>query len=576
MNTLHTNRIRRDAPAPWPIQAGQPWPLHTVAATRSIERALLAELSSRALPPHGLMARAGQSAARLALALAPHARHYWVVCGPGNNGGDGLIAATRLHEAGHCVTAVRVGPAPRADSGAQYALSVARSAGVRVRQVEPDDVPDDLARDGLHLGPQDLVIDALLGLGARPFDVAPTTSGRAMAAWAHQLLGLPCTVLCLDVPSGLDADTGAASVPWPSQPPLSAPAGARHTLSLLTLKPGLFTGQGRDFSGQVWLDDLGWDWPQKACTETTRDLLPAPVAHLSAEPVYPRQPHASHKGLRGDVSVIGGQSIAVDGRGMEGAACLAAIAALHAGAGRVMVALLGPPSEGRSTLGFAPELMLRSPEAITLSEGVVVAGCGAGTSIMAWLDRVLSLSRQLVLDADAMNAIAKDPSLRALLRQRAARGLSSVITPHPLEAARLLGCSTPELQSDRLGSVQRLAEDLRCVVVLKGSGTVIGAPDQPLHINPTGNGLLSTAGTGDVLAGWIGAWMAQGLSAWDAALGACWRHGQLADAWHGSGGARTMSAASQADERGATATRDRPRALTASGLARCASPPFCA
>ena len=214
---------------------------------------------------------------------------------------------------------------------------------------------------------------------------------------------------------------------------------------------------------------------------------------------------------------------------MAGAALLAARAALHAGAGRVFVGLLGcaPPSVDLTQ----PELMFRSPEALDLAQQVVVCGCGGGQAIRSHLARVLSSTKRLVLDADALNAIAQDSSLQHLLKARHLRGHLTVLTPHPLEAARLLGVSTAAVQADRLSAVQRLVDGFQCTVVLKGSGSVIAAPGQTPCINSSGNALLATAGTGDVLAGMVGAYLAGGLSAFDAACSAVFAHGNKADWW---------------------------------------------
>ena len=287
---------------------------------------------------------------------------------------------------------------------------------------------------------------------------------------------------------------------------------AQNTLTLLTLKPGLFTASGRDAAGTVWFDDLGADLSNEAAS-----------AWLAGAPASAPRQHASHKGSYGDVAVIGGAP------GMAGAALLAASAALHSGAGRVFTCLL----DGNST-GFAsaqPELMLRAPESLDLATMAVVCGCGGGTAVRALLPRVLSTAASLVLDADALNAIATDPSLQTLLRQRAQRGAATVLTPHPLEAARLLDTTTPAIQADRLRAAQQLADAYQCTVVLKGSGSIVATPGSVPSINPTGNAKLATAGTGDVLAGMVGAALAAGRPAPDAALTAVWHHGTLADQW---------------------------------------------
>lgn len=213
---------------------------------------------------------------------------------------------------------------------------------------------------------------------------------------------------------------------------------------------------------------------------------------------------------------------------MVGAAILAASAALHAGAGRVFVSLL---STSPMPLAFGqPELMFRNLDQLALESLTVVCGCGGGTDVRTVLPLILQRAQRLVLDADALNAIAADPSLQTMLSSRASTQ-PTILTPHPLEAARLLGCDTPTVQADRIWAAQELAKGLRCTVVLKGSGTISTQPYQTPMINPTGNGLLATGGTGDVLAGMMGARLATGANASDAAWMAAYEHGQLADRW---------------------------------------------
>lgn len=477
--------------------------LFGAASTRRLESG-----AAKGLAPHTLMTRAGTSVARLARALAPHAGRYWIFCGPGNNGGDGFEAAFQLQRSGAVATVVFDGDAGRLPTDALRAFEQARGAGVEF-----------VADAGEDVQPRDLCIDALLGIGTR-------SGGRgARDSVARRLRSLylaPCPVLAVDLPSGLDADTGQyADGLAPAGPARSA----RHTLSLLTLKPGLFTGHGRDAAGTVWFDDLG-----------IANDHETPDAVLGGPPAETSRSHASHKGSFGDVSILGGEGIGRRGMGMSGAALLAGSAALHAGAGRVLVALL----DADVRLGVdtsQPELMLRTPQALTLDDATLVCGCGGGDAVRDWLPQVLRKAARLVLDADALNAIAADEGLRQTLKQRADRQAVTVLTPHPLEAARLLDSETSTVQADRLAAARALAERHGCVVVLKGSGSVIAAPGLTPAINPTGNGRLATAGTGDVLAGMVGAGLAAAGSgcdltaAFDAARDAVYRHGAIADAW---------------------------------------------
>lgn len=464
------------------VLAGPQWPLHNTAATRALESKALT-----AAPPHALMQRAGLACARLALALAPHARTVWVAAGPGNNGGDGMEAAMHLQRWGCQVTVTCLGDPLAASSDAAASRSRALEAGVKFTPMPPLQ--------------WDLCIDALLGIGAtRPPD-------GAMAQWVRHMQGHDAPLLAIDNPTGLNADTGHAA---------AVCVRASATLSLLTLKPGLFTADGRDMAGQVWLDDLQVDHAEMPDTG-------APTALLLARPAIVQRRHASHKGSYGDVAVVGGAS------GLTGAAVLAATACLHAGAGRVF---LCPLDAQAAPLASAPaELMLREVEALAFERLTVVGGCGGGDAIRKHLPVLLSRSRALVLDADAINALATDTQLQQLLLARANREQQTVLTPHPLEAARLLGITAAQVQADRIDAVSRLAVRFRCTMVLKGSGTIIAAPDLLPAISPTGNALLATAGTGDVLAGLIGARLAAGMPAFEAACAAVFTHGETADLW---------------------------------------------
>lgn len=453
-----------------------PYPLLGTAALRSLEAH-----AASALPSHTLMQRAGLALARLTLAYVPHAQTIWVACGRGNNGGDGLEAAMHLQRWGKTVWLTLPESAQPLPADAATSLQRAQAAGVAI-----------------HPGPPtqwDACIDALMGIGLRaaPRDAALATI-QAMQAGSG-------TVLAADVPSGLVADTGHTP---------GACVRARATLSFLALKPGLLTAQGRDVCGDIWLDTLGSNIPQ-----------PADAWLNTAEQGTPRL-HVSHKGSFGDVAVVGGAT------GMVGAALLAGTAALHGGAGRVYLALL---DQGNHNAIFAthPALMQGNVARLTMDRMAVVAGCGGGDAIAANLPRLLADAQYLVLDADALNALARNPAWHPALVARKAG--STALTPHPLEAARLLGCSTADVQANRLACAQALARTFQCTVVLKGSGSIIACPAEVPRINPTGNARLATAGTGDVLAGLLGSLMAQGHDSFEAACRACYRHGQVADQW---------------------------------------------
>jgi hydroxyethylthiazole kinase-like uncharacterized protein yjeF len=493
--------------------------LHDTGAHRRLEAA-----SAARLPPHTLMARAGSAVARLARALQPHAQCIWVACGPGNNGGDGLVAATLLHQwaqtrggrprviASHWLGS-SAEPAQLPED-ARHALLQARAAGVAFSDEPPADF--------------DLAIDAVFGIGQRR--AAPPER----LIWLELLQKTAQTVLCVDLPSQLQSDTGAWHSPAGSAAPASGVAGPRHTLSLLSLKPGLFTAHGRDLAGQAWLDDLQTD----ASPETPTAWLAGRSAPVRATS---ERAHASHKGRYGDVGVIGGQGLMHSGVGMTGAALLAARAALQAGAGRVLVGLLGEPADGQPIEWdvLYPELMFRQHSLLTepgfMGVSAIVCGCGGGSQVAAVLLELLAGAPRLVLDADALNAVAASPALQQALQQRHRLGWTTVLTPHPLEAARLLGCDTRDVMAGRLQAAQSLSDRFQAVCVLKGSGTVIAAPAQRPLINPTGCAALATAGTGDVLAGMIGSALAlpdrDASQTLDLVAQAVFQHGWLADHW---------------------------------------------
>lgn len=481
---------------------------HSLAPLATVEALRALEARAAVQSPTPLMVLAGQAVARLAQALAPHARRIWVACGPGNNGGDGLQAALHLHLAGYEVCASLPMDPQDLPGDARAAAGRALAAGVTLRRALP--------LDWLQtLGTHDLCIDALLGIGGRR---------PPEGVWLDCVQALnqcPAPTLAVDLPSGLQADTGHCE--WDST------VHADHTLSLLRLKPGLLTGAGRDVCGQLWLDSLG------------TEALPLPgTLRMGCPPAPALRRHTSHKGSHGDVAIVGGDL------GMRGASVLAAHAALHAGAGRVWWSPLGPPAGQQ---GPMPDCMQREVSTLPLEDLCVVAGCGGGHAIGKVLPGLISRSARLVLDADALNALASDTVMQQLVARRCARQQATVITPHPLEAARLLQTSALQVQHDRLSAARDLARRWPgCTVVLKGSGTVV-AQNERMHINSSGNARLAIGGTGDVLAGLLGARLHDGVDVFEACCRGVWEHGWLAESWPAA------------------------RALTASALALALRPP---
>jgi hydroxyethylthiazole kinase-like uncharacterized protein yjeF len=500
-------------------------PLYDIQTTRLMERTMAAQL-----PPHTLMTRAGTAIARLARALAPHAKSIWIACGPGNNGGDGLMAAALLQPwvqlMGIRLHVSWCGNMDHLPLDAAHAMHMAKLAGVAFTDTPPDHV--------------DLAIDALLGLGGRSLG-ADTTPPPQLRHWQERLGQCAPRLLCVDIPSGLNADDGTNFIAENSTYNSDKKV---FCLTFITAKPGLFTAQGRDWAGEVWLDDLGW-------TKMPANQRPvtAPVAWLGM--LHPRPGkhpawqlrHNSHKGQFGDVWVLGGQGLRPTGVGMVGAAMLAAKAALHGRAGRVFVVMLDEDSPSWDE--SQPELMLRSTQVLQehapLPTGAWVCGCGGGESVIPYLPKLLKEAKVLVLDADALNAIAASPDLQSQLTCRLSEQHITVLTPHPLEAARLLGWTSKKIQAHRLEAARQLAQRYQCVCVLKGSGTVLSTASGLLTINASGNSRLSTAGTGDVLAGLIGATLAPLVlnntmtkldeDVHSAVAAAVHEHGRVADHW---------------------------------------------
>ncbi|MCM2492889.1 NAD(P)H-hydrate dehydratase [Burkholderia glumae] len=470
--------------------AHQPLPLATVAELRAAEAAALQP--PHALPPHTLMARAGAAAARwLAARGKPGAGPVWLAAGPGNNGGDALVTATELLRLGVQVeVCLPVEPKPE---DARWALALAREAGVPISAAPP------ASFDGYGW-----LVDGLFGIGlARPLDGPFATLAAALSTRA-------CShgrVLALDIPSGIDADSGARVGD-------GAAIRATHTLSFIAAKPGLYLGDGRDHAGEITIETL--DAPVRASATLNAAALFAPH--------WPARASASHKGSFGSVAIVGGDT------GMCGAPILAARAALHAGAGKVHVGFIGedaPPYDPPF-----PELMLHPARTLpTDGLSAIGIGCGLGVRERArdTLRAMLALDLPLVVDADALNLVATDAGLASALAARGARGAVSILTPHPLEAARLLGSQVRAVQADRLAAARALATRYAAIAVLKGSGTMIAHPDGRVAVNPTGNAALATGGTGDVLGGLIAAFAAQRIPAYEAALGGVYLHGLAAD-----------------------------------------------
>lgn len=459
-------------------------PIYPVSGIREIERKLIPS----ARPP--LMERAGRAAAEDAVRLImDRPGPILVVCGPGNNGGDGFVMARQLRQAGREVI-VAFGDHPDvlpAEAAKAHAGFLQAGGGT------VSDLPAAPAKGWA------LVVDALFGIGLkRPLE------GR-YATWINTLNAQRVPRMALDVPSGLDADTGR---------PLGPCFCATHTTTFIALKPGLLTLDGPDHCGEISVQRIEIDAPAWV-PAMGYGIRPS----LFREWLTPR-PRNTHKGLHGDAGVLGGDS------GMAGAALLAGRAALWLGAGRVFVGLLDPAAP--SVDNRYPELMLRRAARLPEKLTALAVGPGLGMSSAAAQLLAAACARDipLLLDADALNILAGDGTLQQAVATRTA---PTLLTPHPAEAGRLLRISTGEVQNDRLAASLKLAKSFNALVVLKGCGSLIATPDGRWFINNSGHPGMATAGMGDVLSGLILSLLAQGWKAESALIAAVNLHGAAAD-----------------------------------------------
>lgn len=503
------------------------WPLVTAQQMRALDRYSIDTLQ---IAGEVLMESAGRAVAeRVAARLAQHdveSPSVEVICGAGNNGGDGFVIARHLHQIGVAVTAVLVGPMNALPDDA--ASNHRRMLAVGVTAIPGES----------EWGAATVIVDALFGTGlSRPIE------GEALGAvnQINQSAESGSTIIAVDIPSGIHADNGQV---------LGAAVRADETVTIALPKVGMSLEPGRAHSGRVHVARIG-----------IVDHAPgvAPTVELWTREMVrrslPVRPTDGHKGSFGHVLVIAGAP------GKTGAAHLASLGAARSGAGLVTVACpagVGAILEIKTTeamtvpvidteehcfaSGAAPQLLSLAHE-----RDVVVMGPGVGE-----LDETRGLIRELgkrierplVLDADGLNAFSGEEGLTQIL---AARDAATVLTPHPGEAARLLGCTNAEINRDRITAARKLCEVSRSVVLLKGACSVIAAPDGRIAINPTGGPNLSAGGTGDVLAGMVGAFMGQGLDPWNAATVAAWIHGDAADRLAARMGASGLLASQLAD-----------------------------
>ena len=456
--------------------------LYTAAETYALDAAAIAS----GIPSIQLMKRAGRAAYDLLLARFPVPTRVTVYCGAGKNGGDGYILAALAAQRLVPVQVIQLAPADKLTGETRQAYEFALQEGVPMQDFASASLPDD-----------GVIVDALLGIGLRD---APRAE---FAAAIEQINATGLPVLALDIPSGLNADTGAVA---------GAVVNATLTISFIATKRGLLTGRGPAVCGELVLANL--DVPETTYTAASPNAVRVQLGELQCL-LAPRAADA-HKGDFGHVMVIGGDT------GYGGAALMAAEAAARAGAGLVSIATR--PEHIAAILARRPEIMAcgvvsgQELEPLLARPTLLVVGPGLGRS--PWSEQMLQQAVKsglpLVLDADALNILAEGRVVPASVKRD-----NWLFTPHPAEAARLLGITTAEVQADRFAAVQAIQTRYNATVILKGAGSLVAAKGDNIAVVTDGNPGMATGGMGDVLSGILGALIAQGLSQPDAArLGA--------------------------------------------------------
>lgn len=424
-----------------------------------------------------------------------------VLCGSGNNGGDGYVVAKCSQAVGLEVVVVQAA-APKTSEAIQVCQEFVEGGGIVVNDVEV-------------LRSAGLIVDALFGTG---LNRAPSGFYAALIGVANQT---SCPVVALDMPSGLDSDSGFAFDPCIT---------ASMTVTFIGQKVGLFTGRGKNCSGQIKFEDLNLPADISASVKPVARIIQRPKLETS---LLKKRMADSHKGNYGNIIIAGGDN------GMLGAPLLAGRAALRCGSGRVTI--LSTERHLDMPALHCPELMSQCIENKTdlarLCEQCDVVVIGPGMGLSEWgkqiFDRLIDLQKYMVIDADGLSFLAD-----AFRAQEAQKSDQWVLTPHPAEAATLLDCSTADVQKDRIGAVKTISEKFGGVCVLKGAGTLVAGLSATLGVCDGGNPGMATAGTGDVLAGIIGSLMGQnfgsdnGVGSLDlgkAAQAGVWLHAACAD-----------------------------------------------
>ncbi len=473
--------------------------LYRTEQIRQLERVAIDEYS---IPAAQLMERAGHAAFEVLRQRWPWCRSIVVVCGSGNNGGDGYVVARLARQAGLSVKVAAVGDPHTMKTEAAAAWQRAYTAGVEIIPFQTS-----------LLSGAEMVVDALLGTGLS----GPV--GESHLAAIEAINGAGCPVLALDVPSGIDADTGAAR---------GAAVNATLTLTFVGMKQGFFTGDALEHCGIIELATLGI--PDEAYQNAVPSARPFDFESFK-QLLHPRRRN-SHKGAFGHLLVVGGD------HGMLGAAQLVSRAAGRSGSG--LVSLATRSTHAPMVSAVAPEVMAHGIESAcelsSLLERATVVAVGPGLGQGAWgrelFARLAESPLPMVVDADGLNLLAQDPLRRD----------DWVLTPHPGEAARLLDCTTAEIVSDRFGAATAITAKYGGVCVLKGAGTLVQEGNAAPLICSGGNPGMASGGMGDLLTGVIGALIAQGFALPDAAKLGVAMHAAAGDTAARQGGERGMLA----------------------------------
>jgi len=450
--------------------------LYTAAQVHQLDRLTIEQGK---VPGYVLMSAAGWFAFNQLQQRWPECQRLLVLCGKGNNGGDGYVVAELARQASMDVTIISTCE-PQELTGDAYQAYIDCRVEVQIGLPQ------------LPLATADVVVDALLGTGLQG-DVRGLYQD-----WIAQLNDSPSPVLVIDIPSGLCADTGRV---------LGNAVKAELTTTFIGRKQGMYTGQARNHCGEIRFADLGVRASVYNQAPSGAQLLTANAAPVDMQ----ERAASSYKTHHGHVFVVGGDT------GTFGAVVLAAQGAARAGAG--LVSIYTQPEQGPYVTMVQPELMLVRDNWQQADVLVVGPGLGQGEFGHSAWQHCLSLNKPMVVDADGLNLLS------AVSQKRN----NWILTPHPGEAARLLGCTTSEVEADRFAAVRQLQEEYGGVVILKGAGSLICGPSHQVFVLGVGNPGMASAGMGDVLAGICGAMLAQGLELEDAAKMAAWLHSKAAD-----------------------------------------------